>query len=114
MIEGSHMIVLAHADANFGVAYLAMFVWIIACFVGLIGLILSFFRACRRLAIAVAYVTIGLVALFVAWFLTNHHWSDNWDGDWIPVVVFVLFMAMPCGLGMALIMYHRQKERPPK
>ena len=87
-----------------------MFVWCVACFVGLIGLFLSFFRACRQLAIAVAYVTIGIVALCIAWLLASRNWSD----DWISVLGFVLFMGMPCALGMALIMYHRQKERPPK
>jgi len=93
---------------------LAPLVWSAACLAGVVGLIFSGFRTHRKQALAMAYVTIGLVALLVVGVLVALHGGGEVGGGWVTVFVIVVVMAVPCALGMALILYHRAKGTPPK
>ena len=92
--------------------HLTALVWSAACFVGVVGWILSMFRARRKQAIAMAYLSIGLIAFFVLWNLSRLHWDET--SDWVGILVLVLLQALPCAIAMALILYHRHTVQPPK
>ena len=113
MIEKNSMVILAHGAPS-GFVLLAVFLWLASCLAGVIGLLLSFFRGWRKLAIAMAYIAVCFIALIVFLILISQDGTWNPVDDWAGTWMLVLILGMPCALGMALIMYHRQKVRPRK
>jgi len=111
MIEDT--IILAYGQSWPLIIFLGPLVWSGACLTGVIGLILSCFRSRRTSAMVMAYLTIGIVAFLVIWVLVEF-WNATMLGDWVNLVILVSLMAIPCAVGMGLILYHRQKNRLPK
>ena len=115
MIEGNGMTILAtFSDDTIMFVTLAPAVWSAACLAGIVGLVFSCFRSRRKQALVAAYVAIGLVALLMAWGLAELNGHGQMGGDWVTVLTIILAMVMPCALGMALILYNRPQDRPPK
>jgi len=123
MIEGNSMVMLAHDPGDPAWGYLALFVlmWLTACVTGLIGVIFAFFQARRKSAIAMGYVTVGIVALFVLASLAAAiaslavtDWAFNRSDNLVGILICTIFMGIPCALGMVPILYLRQKNQPRK
>jgi len=94
-------------------------VWLAACGAAVVGLACSFFRAGRRPALAMAYLSVGCVAGLVLWILARHEWSlleivAATGRMWIKTAMTVLIVGTPCSIAMLLILYHRQKDKPAK
>jgi len=94
-------------------------IWLAACLAVVAGLGFTFFRTGRRPALAMAYLAVGCVGFLVLWILSRHNWSlleivASTGRMWIKTAMTVLIVGTPCSFAMLLILYHRQKDRPPK
>ena len=110
-------ILLAQMRMAGAVPTVILVVWSAACLAGLAGVACSCFRAGRKPALALAYLSIGCVVVLVLWVLSRNNWS-LWtlvvatERMWIRTAMILLLIGTPCSVGMLLILYHNQKDRP--
>jgi len=96
-----------------------LLIWITACLAGLAGVACSCFRTGRKPALAMAYLSIACVVVLVLWVLSRNDWS-LWalvaatGRMWIRTAMILLLIGTPCSVGMLLILYHNQHDRPSK